>query len=142
MQALIGSKSKSSWAVELFFNISTICSSTVRFIVWITSTDAFTFFTLFKILSHFVRGHFLSMSLRLVKDRRDSLASSVKDKSTLPWTNSSQGEEVNNSFASARYLCKYNCKLRHLLCHVSHLELSSSMSRNSRIKIRCFAPHI
>ena len=42
-----------------------------------------------------------------VKDRRDSLASSVKDKSTLPWTSSSQGEEVNNSFASARYLCKY-----------------------------------
>ena len=42
-----------------------------------------------------------------VKDRRDSLASSVKDKSTLPWTSSSQGEVVNNGFASARYLCKY-----------------------------------
>ena len=67
MQALIGSKSKSSWAVELFFNISTICSSTVKFIVWITSTDFFTFFTLFKILSHFVRGHFLSMSLRFAR---------------------------------------------------------------------------
>ena len=39
----------------------------------------------------------------------DSLASSVKDKSTLPWTSSSQGEVVNNSFASARYLCKYKC---------------------------------
>ena len=42
-----------------------------------------------------------------VKDRTDSLAFSVKDKSTLPWTSSSQGEVVNNSFASARYLCKY-----------------------------------
>ena len=42
-----------------------------------------------------------------VKDRRDSISSSVKDKSTLPWTSSSQGEVVNNSFASARYLCKY-----------------------------------
>ena len=42
-----------------------------------------------------------------VKDRRESLASSVKDKSTLPWTSSSQGAVVNNSFASARYLCKY-----------------------------------
>ena len=37
----------------------------------------------------------------------DSLASSVKDKSTLPWTSSSKAEVVNNSFASARYLCKY-----------------------------------
>ena len=37
----------------------------------------------------------------------DSLSSSVKDKSTLRWTSSSQGEVVNNSFASARYLCKY-----------------------------------
>ena len=42
-----------------------------------------------------------------VKDRTDSLASSAKDKSTLRWTSSSQGEVVNNSFASARYLCKY-----------------------------------
>ena len=64
MQAFIGSRSSSCCAVELFFNISTICSNTVRFIVWITSTEAFTFFTLFRILSHFVRGHFLSMSLR------------------------------------------------------------------------------
>ena len=37
----------------------------------------------------------------------DSLSSSVKDKSTLPWTSSSKAEVVNNSFASARYLCKY-----------------------------------
>ena len=36
-----------------------------------------------------------------------SPASSVKDKSTLPWTSSSKAEVVNNSFASARYLCKY-----------------------------------
>ena len=64
MHALIGSRSSSCCAVELFFNISTICSSTVRFIVWITSTEDFTFFTFFRILSHFVRGHFLSMSLR------------------------------------------------------------------------------
>ena len=42
-----------------------------------------------------------------VRDRRDSLANSVKDKSTLPWTNSSEAEVVNNRFASARYLCKY-----------------------------------
>ena len=67
MHALIGSRSSSCCAVELFFNISTICSSIVRFIVWINSTDAFTFFTLFRIFSHFVRGHFLSMSLRFAR---------------------------------------------------------------------------
>ena len=63
----------------------------------------------------------------------ESLASSVKDKSTLPWTSSSQGVVVNNSFASARYLCKYKG---------SDIELQTETSTLSLCTLFCTSQHI
>lgn len=64
MHALMGANSARISPAGLFCSITTRFSSSVMFVVWMNSTDAFTFFTFFNIFSHFDFGHFLSMSFR------------------------------------------------------------------------------
>ena len=62
MQFSMGSSLVRSSADELSFSMSTKFSKTVMLVSWRNSTEAFTFLTFFKILSHLLLGHFLSIS--------------------------------------------------------------------------------